>query len=80
LRPHRAAPQRPLLCTPTHPPGHIGDHIGRRVSLLLSILLMALPTILVGCLPSYQTIGIAAPILMALLRVVQGLAVGGEYG
>jgi MHS family proline/betaine transporter-like MFS transporter len=41
---------------------------------------MALPTILVGCLPSYQTIGIAAPILMALLRVVQGLAVGGEYG
>lgn len=41
---------------------------------------MGIPTILIGCLPGYATIGIAAPILLALLRLVQGLAMGGEFG
>ncbi|WIA36065.1 hypothetical protein OEZ86_007421 [Tetradesmus obliquus] len=60
--------------------GHLGDSRGRRVTLLWSILCVSVPTILVGCLPTYHQIGIAAPVLMAILRLVQGLAVGGEFG
>lgn len=60
--------------------GHIADGAGRKRSLLISLLAMGLPTVFIGCLPSYQVIGIAAPILLAVLRAVQGLAVGGEYG
>ncbi|GBF97663.1 MFS transporter [Raphidocelis subcapitata] len=60
--------------------GHVGDRIGRRISLLVSIAAMALPTVIIGCLPSYQVMGLAAPVLLALLRVIQGLAIGGEYG
>lgn len=41
---------------------------------------MGLPTVLIGCLPTYQMIGLAAPILLAVLRAIQGIAVGGEYG
>lgn len=60
--------------------GHVGDRVGRRLSLLLSITSMALPTVLIGCLPTFSTAGIAAPTILAVLRIVQGLAMGGEYG
>lgn len=58
--------------------GHIGDRYGRRAALTFSITAMALPTFLVGVLPGHATLGIAAPILLTLLRMIQGLSVGGE--
>ncbi|QIG40951.1 MHS family MFS transporter [Microbacterium sp. 4R-513] len=60
--------------------GHIGDKLGRRVSLVITLLLMGVSTVLVGCLPTYADIGVWAPILLILLRALQGLAVGGEWG
>src|SRR5215471_3736375 len=59
--------------------GHIGDSFGRRAALTFSVAAMAIPTFLMGLLPGYQTIGLLAPIGLALLRIVQGLSVGGEY-
>src|SRR5262245_35957327 len=59
--------------------GHIGDRFGRRTALIFSVTAMAIPTFLMGLLPGYQTIGVLAPIGLTLLRVVQGLSVGGEY-
>lgn len=59
--------------------GHIGDSLGRRAALTISVAAMAIPTFLVGVLPGYQTLGIMAPVLLTLLRVIQGLSVGGEY-
>ncbi|MPZ30570.1 MAG: MFS transporter [Rhodospirillales bacterium] len=59
--------------------GYIGDRLGRRAALTFSVAAMAIPTFLVGVLPSYHTLGIAAPILLTLLRMIQGLSVGGEY-
>jgi MFS transporter, MHS family, proline/betaine transporter len=59
--------------------GHIGDKHGRDKALLVSVAAMAIPTFLVGLLPSYATLGLAAPILLLLLRMIQGLSVGGEY-
>ncbi len=59
--------------------GYIGDRIGRKAVLSTSILLMAVPTGLIGILPSYASIGIMAPILMILLRILQGLSLGGEF-
>lgn len=59
--------------------GAIGDLIGRRRALQLSILCMAVPTVLISVLPDYAQIGILAPILIVLLRILQGLSVGGEY-
>ncbi len=59
--------------------GFLGDRFGRVLSLRLSILMITLTMILVGCLPSFQTWGITATILFTLLRVCQGLSVGGEY-
>lgn len=59
--------------------GHIGDRYGRARALLLSIAMMAIPTVLMGLLPTYATIGIAASITMVVLRMCQGLAVGGEF-
>ncbi|MCX8602045.1 MULTISPECIES: MFS transporter [unclassified Gilliamella] len=57
---------------------HFGDLFGRKRMFTLSILLMALPTLFIGCLPTYASIGIFAPILLLLMRLCQGLAVGGE--
>ena len=59
--------------------GYIGDRLGRRAALTFSVAAMAIPTFLVGVLPGYQTLGIAAPLLLTLLRMIQGLSVGGEY-
>ncbi|GAA4283327.1 MFS transporter [Brevibacterium daeguense] len=60
--------------------GHIGDRIGRQRSLVLTLLLMGVGTTLVGVLPTFETAGIWAPILLIFLRALQGLAVGGEWG
>jgi len=57
---------------------HFGDLLGRKKMFTLSILLMALPTLAIGLLPTYETIGIMAPILLLLMRVLQGAAIGGE--
>jgi len=59
--------------------GHIGDTFGRRAALTFSVVAMAIPTFLIGLLPGYQTMGLLAPIGLIVLRVVQGLSVGGEY-
>ena len=60
--------------------GRIGDLVGRKYTFLVTILLMGLSTFIVGILPSYASIGIAAPVILIVLRLVQGLALGGEYG
>ncbi|WP_109807026.1 MFS transporter [Sphingosinithalassobacter portus] len=60
--------------------GRIGDLVGRKRTFLITMALMGLSTFAVGFLPSYATIGTAAPVILVLLRLVQGLAVGGEYG
>ncbi len=60
--------------------GRLGDLIGRKYTFLLTLILMGGSTFLIGCVPSYESIGIAAPILVLLLRLLQGLALGGEYG
>lgn len=57
---------------------HFGDLLGRKKMFTLSILLMALPTLAIGLLPTYETIGIMAPILLLLMRILQGAAIGGE--
>lgn len=59
--------------------GYIGDKLGRRAALKFSVAAMAIPTFLVGLLPNYEVLGVAAPILLTLLRMIQGLSVGGEY-
>src|SRR5262252_7262991 len=59
--------------------GHIGDTFGRRAALTFSVAAMAIPTFLMGLLPGYHSIGLLAPIGLTLLRIVQGLSVGGEY-
>ena len=59
--------------------GHIGDRVGRKEALTISVAVMAIPTFIVGILPGYEAIGLAAPILLTLSRMLQGLSVGGEY-
>lgn len=59
--------------------GHIGDRHGRKFAMTVSVGAMAVPTFLIGILPGYEAIGIAAPILLTVLRTVQGLSLGGEY-
>jgi len=60
--------------------GSLGDLIGRKYTFLMTILIMGSSTFLVGCLPSYSSWGVAAPIILIALRMLQGLALGGEYG
>ncbi|MEU5853022.1 MFS transporter [Saccharopolyspora shandongensis] len=59
--------------------GIMGDRIGRRTMLFLTLVLMAISSTLIGCLPSYASIGVAAPVLLIALRVLQGIGAGGEY-
>jgi metabolite-proton symporter len=60
--------------------GHFGDRIGRKKLLVLSLLMMGFATFAMGLLPTYGSVGLAAPLLLTLLRLVQGFAVGGEWG
>ncbi len=60
--------------------GHFGDLMGRKKTFLATMLTMGMATFAVGCLPSYASIGLAAPIILVVLRMLQGLALGGEYG
>jgi predicted MFS family arabinose efflux permease len=60
--------------------GRLGDLVGRKYTFLITIVIMGLSTFVVGILPSYERIGIAAPVLLIALRLLQGLALGGEYG
>ncbi|MQA01940.1 MAG: MFS transporter [Streptosporangiales bacterium] len=60
--------------------GHFGDRLGRKTSLIATLLLMGIATFCIGLVPSYDTIGIAAPFLLAVLRICQGFALGGEWG
>jgi MFS transporter, MHS family, shikimate and dehydroshikimate transport protein len=60
--------------------GHYGDRIGRKAMLVTTLMLMGVATFLIGIMPTYQTIGIAAPIILVLLRLIQGFGVGGEWG
>ncbi|PTT92578.1 MFS transporter [Pelomonas sp. HMWF004] len=60
--------------------GRLGDMIGRKYTFLVTILIMGLSTFIVGILPTYATIGVAAPVILIILRLLQGLALGGEYG
>ncbi|MGW3134290.1 MFS transporter, partial [Streptomyces sp. NPDC001123] len=58
--------------------GHFGDQFGRRNIMIVTLLVMGIATFLIGCLPAYDSIGIFAPILLVVLRLFQGLSVGGE--
>ena len=60
--------------------GHFGDRIGRKKTLVTALMLMGVASTLIGLMPAYATIGIAAPILLTILRFVQGLAIGGQWG
>jgi MFS family permease len=60
--------------------GHYGDRIGRKATLIATLLLMGIATTLIGVLPTYGSIGYAAPVLLTLLRIGQGVGVGGEWG
>lgn len=60
--------------------GRLGDLIGRKYTFLVTILLMGASTFIVGLLPNYATIGVAAPVILIIMRMLQGLALGGEYG
>jgi MFS family permease len=60
--------------------GRLGDLVGRKYTFLITIMIMGLSTFVVGLLPSYESIGVAAPIILVCLRLLQGLALGGEYG
>ena len=59
--------------------GHFGDRAGRKAALTAALVLMGVSSALVGCLPSYASIGVAAPTLLVVLRFMQGLAIGGQW-
>lgn len=60
--------------------GHFGDRIGRKKVLILTLLIMGVATFLIGALPGYATLGVSAPLLLLLLRILQGIGIGGEWG
>src|SRR5215217_4721880 len=60
--------------------GRLGDLVGRKYTFMLTIIVMGASTVLVGLLPTYASIGVAAPVILIALRLLQGLALGGEYG
>jgi MFS transporter, MHS family, shikimate and dehydroshikimate transport protein len=60
--------------------GHYGDRIGRKTVLVLTILIMGVATFLIGCLPTYASVGIWAPVMLLILRIFQGIGIGGEWG
>src|ERR1700678_3195034 len=60
--------------------GHFGDRVGRKAMLAITIIVMGLGTFLIGLLPTYQQIGVAAPVLLIVLRFLQGIGLGGEWG
>src|SRR3984893_3904420 len=60
--------------------GHLADHHGRRKALMLSVLLMCFGSLVIAVTPTYASIGTAAPVLLGLARIIQGLSLGGEYG
>lgn len=60
--------------------GHFGDKIGRKKMLILTLEIMGVATVLIGCIPSYDSIGIWAPILLVTCRIAQGIGLGGEWG
>ena len=60
--------------------GYIGDKISRKSMLVFTMMLMTIPTLCIGMLPTYDKIGVAAPIILIILRILQGLALGGEFG
>jgi MHS family shikimate/dehydroshikimate transporter-like MFS transporter len=60
--------------------GHFGDRVGRKSMLLVTLLMMGIPTIIIGLIPTYEQIGYWAAVLLVLMRIIQGLAVGGEWG
>src|SRR4029077_16175353 len=59
--------------------GHFGDRLGRKKMLLIGLILMGIATVTIGLLPTYSSIGLAAPVLLILLRIAQGISFGGEY-
>src|SRR5215510_13327799 len=59
---------------------HFGDRLGRKAILFITLLMMGLATFLIGCLPTFGQVGLLAPVLLVALRIVQGLALGGEWG
>ncbi|HWC81337.1 MAG TPA: MFS transporter [Pseudonocardiaceae bacterium] len=60
--------------------GHFGDRIGRKTGLIATLLCMGIGTVLIGCLPGYATLGVSAAVLLTILRLIQGIGVGGEWG
>ena len=60
--------------------GHFGDRVGRKRTLVVALMMMGVATTLIGLLPTYDSIGLAAPLCLVLLRFIQGLAVGGQWG
>lgn len=60
--------------------GHFGDKVGRKSMLLITLFMMGIPTILIGLIPSYESIGYWGAVLLVIMRFIQGIAVGGEWG